>query len=122
MAWWGGASGQVEARDELRLAKQVLPGAPIVLYQLPKQEGIAYEARLQQTSLPSMVAYARKVVLMTSIPEDLERQPGGTSLLFTRTGRITPAFMEGVRAQGGELELIPGTGGGAYESYRLYRR
>lgn len=121
LVWWGGASGQLEARDELRLAKRALPGAPIVLFQLPKQEGIVYEARLQQTSLPSMVAYANRVVLMTSEPEDLDAQPAGDSLLFTRTGRITPEVAEAIRAHGGEIELITGTAGGAFESYRLRR-
>lgn len=96
-------TGQAEAHRLALLAKAT--GKPVVTYQMGRREkGLGTgEAKIQETSLPSLEYYVNRVVEEAETLEELETK--GPGLVITRVGRIGDADLATLRRDG--WELIP---------------
>jgi 4-amino-4-deoxy-L-arabinose transferase-like glycosyltransferase len=116
--YWYGASGQAEAHELIRyIGRQ---GGDVSLYQLSRRKNSRGTgvAKIQETSLPSLLMYLNAHAIDTGKLTDILNHPGPL-WIFTRVGRIGPEDYMAAREAGRRLvELKPPLN---LEHFQLYR-
>ncbi|MCO5295623.1 MAG: glycosyltransferase family 39 protein [Fimbriimonadaceae bacterium] len=113
------ASGQAEVH---RLAVEARAlGRPVISYQMGRREkGLGTgQAKIQETSLPSLEYYVNRVVLEAETLDELEAK--GPGIVITRVGRLRDRDFETLREQGWTLTPLEKAPPKNYRMFQLSR-
>ena len=117
MMFWYTGSGQLEAHTAMRWIKSQNPGElEVSVYRMGRQESDrgTGSTQLRETSLPSLVMVLGQPLRDTESLAEV----GGTRLMLTRKGRMTPERMQEAKSLGIDLILQEGlTKPGNFEVY-----
>jgi len=94
--YWYGKSGQAEAHSFSRQIREQNHGNAVVAFQLPRRNKAlgTGQAKIQETSLPSLSFYTNQDLIETDSMDDVLVQASGT-WVFTRIGRVPTGEFRG---------------------------
>ncbi len=95
-------------------------GGSVAVYQISRRGGDlgTGQAKLQETSHPSVVFYLKQPVLQLETPQEISALEGPTWII-TRPDRLSEADLLAIQKNGTRMELDPGSS--SMRGYRLYR-